>query len=97
MDTLMEDPVKLPCKHAARRSILVCIGSSIFTCMDAWMQHTGGTVIDRVTIERSLLDNEINPFSREPMTVDDLVPDDGLKQRIQKWVECRKSGVPFES
>ena len=61
------------------------------------MQRSGGTVIDRVTIERSLLDNEINPFSREPMTVDDLVPDDELKQRIKKWVECRKSGVPFES
>lgn len=68
MDTLMDDPVKLPC----------------------------GTVIDRVTIERSLLDNEINPFSREPMTTDDLVPDDELKARIQKWVAARKAGVPFE-
>jgi hypothetical protein len=57
---------------------------------------TGGTVIDRVTIERSLLDNEINPFSREPMTTDDLVPDDELKARIQKWVAARKAGVPFE-
>ena len=54
-------------------------------------------MIDRVTIERSLLDNEINPFSREPMTVEDLVPDDELRQRIHKWKECRKSGVPFES
>ena len=57
---------------------------------------TGGTIIDRVTIERSLLDNEINPFSREPMTADDLVPDDELKQRIQEWVASRKSGVSSE-
>ena len=43
----------------------------------------GGTTIDRVTIERSLLDNEINPFSRDPLTKDELVPNDELRGRIE--------------
>ncbi len=45
----------------------------------------GGTTIDRVTIERSLLDNEINPFSRDPLTKDELVPNDELRGRIEAW------------
>lgn len=131
MDTLMNDPVNLPCKkHTRMPSIftLICLECSQMGAHDGCVglcQRSGGTTIDRVTIERSLLDNEINPFSREPMTVDDLVPNgastiflfvarclatlaahvcntlarvpaDALKERIFKWVECRKAGVPFD-
>eukprot|EP01047_Picozoa_sp_COSAG01_P059098 COSAG01_NODE_7051_length_3376_cov_1.845896_2_plen_75_part_00 len=51
-----------------------------------------GTIVDRVTIERSLLDSEINPFSREPMTVEDLVPNTELKGQIQEWIASRRKG-----
>jgi ubiquitin conjugation factor E4 B len=51
-----------------------------------------GTIVDRVTIERSLLDSEINPFSREPMTVGDLVPNTELKGQIQEWIASRRKG-----
>ena len=53
-----------------------------------------GNTIDRVTIERSLLDSEINPFSREPLTVADLVPNDALKKRIEDWANNRRRGGP---
>ena len=53
-----------------------------------------GNTIDRVTIERSLLDDEKNPFSREPLTVADLVPNDALKKRIEDWANNRRRGGP---
>lgn len=37
MDTLMEDPVKLPCKHTARRSILVVCYALAPAYSHAWM------------------------------------------------------------
>jgi len=43
-----------------------------------------------------LLDNGLNPFSRAPMTKEELVPDDALRARIQRWKRCRAHGVPFE-
>ena len=75
---LMEDPVDLPCKDCShyRRWGWFALHVTV---------RPGGTTIDRVTIERSLLDNEINPFSRDPLTKDELVPNDELRGRIEAW------------
>eukprot|EP00210_Caulerpa_lentillifera_P004213 g4018.t1 len=48
-------------------------------------------VVDRETIERTLLTNPTDPFSRAPLTVDMLKPDTVLKEKIRKWTMDDKS------
>merc|ERR1712083_261436 len=44
-------------------------------------------VMDRKVIERHLMNNPNNPFNREPLTKDDLVPDVQLKEEIDQWIK----------
>jgi hypothetical protein len=46
----------------------------------------GLQVVDRVSITRALLNDELDPFNREKLTVDMLVPQPQLKARIQVGV-----------
>jgi len=48
-------------------------------------------VMDRKNIQRHLLNDKTDPFSRVPMTEADLVPDLKLKQKIQEWVKEKTS------
>ena len=51
-----------------------------------------GIVMERSIIERHLLNSSTDPFSRLPLTAEQLVPNIALKERIQAW--CReKKGV----
>ncbi|KAH8677580.1 ubiquitin elongating factor core-domain-containing protein [Xylariales sp. PMI_506] len=42
-------------------------------------------VVDRSTIVQQLLANPLDPFTRAPMTIDDVIPDDNLRQKIEAW------------
>ncbi|KAK8134385.1 hypothetical protein PG984_006397 [Apiospora sp. TS-2023a] len=42
-------------------------------------------VVDRTTIVQQLLSNPLDPFTRQPMTIDDVVPDDTLRARVDEW------------
>ncbi|KAJ0124691.1 ubiquitin elongating factor core [Diaporthe amygdali] len=42
-------------------------------------------VVDRSTIIQHLLSDEKDPFTRQPMTIDDVVPADDLRQQIEAW------------
>ncbi|KAI0384620.1 ubiquitin conjugation factor E4 [Hypomontagnella monticulosa] len=42
-------------------------------------------IVDRSTIVQQLLSNPLDPFTRSPMTIDDVVPADELRTRIQEW------------
>ena len=44
-----------------------------------------GHVVDRSVIQRHLLSDENDPFSRAKLTVDMLVPDAELKEKIDEW------------
>jgi ubiquitin conjugation factor E4 B len=44
-----------------------------------------GTVVDRATIEQHLLNSHTDPFSRAQLTIEMVVPQPELKQRIQAW------------
>merc|ERR1712154_22287 len=44
-------------------------------------------VMDRKIIERHLMNNPNNPFNREPLTKNDLIPDTELKNEIDEWVK----------
>eukprot|EP00967_Tisochrysis_lutea_P025229 scaffold29051_cov28-Tisochrysis_lutea.AAC.4 len=49
-----------------------------------------GTVIDRPTICRHLLSDETDPFTRQRLTVEMLVPDEDMKKRIEEFRLSRK-------
>jgi ubiquitin conjugation factor E4 B len=42
-------------------------------------------VVDRSTIVQHLLSDPKDPYTRQPMTVDDVVPDAELKAKIETW------------
>ena len=48
-------------------------------------------ILDRSTIVQHLLSDPKDPYTRQPMTIDDVVPDDALRERIEKWKEERRS------
>jgi ubiquitin conjugation factor E4 B len=44
-------------------------------------------IVDRSTIVQHLLSDPIDPFTRQPMTIDDVVPVTELREEIEKWRE----------
>ncbi|QLI67307.1 Ubiquitin conjugation factor E4 [Metarhizium brunneum] len=46
-------------------------------------------IVDRSTIVQHLLSDAKDPFTRQPMTIDDAIPQTELKERIGKWREER--------
>uniref|UniRef100_A0A2M4B9X5 Ubiquitin conjugation factor E4 B n=2 Tax=Anopheles marajoara TaxID=58244 RepID=A0A2M4B9X5_9DIPT len=46
-----------------------------------------GTIMDRAIITRHLLNSSTDPFNRQPLTEDMLVPATELKDRIQQWIK----------
>jgi len=52
---------------------------------------TSGQVLDRATIQRHLLSEHRDPFSRALLTVDMLEPNTELKEKIEAWVTEQKS------
>lgn len=46
-------------------------------------------VVDRSTISRHLLSDQFDPFCRMPLTMDQVIPNDELKARIDAWIKER--------
>ena len=42
-------------------------------------------IVDRSTIVQHLLSDPKDPFTRQPMTIDDAIPQTDLKEKIEKW------------
>ncbi|KAI0854035.1 ubiquitin conjugation factor E4 [Daldinia vernicosa] len=42
-------------------------------------------IVDRSTIVQQLLSNPLDPFTRKPMTIDDVTPANDLRARIEEW------------
>ena len=49
------------------------------------MELPSGLSVDRASIMRHLLSNTTDPFSRQPLTVEQLKPNDSLRAQIQAW------------
>ena len=47
-------------------------------------------IVDRSTIARHLLSDQTDPFTRAPLTMDQVEPLDELKNEIQKWMEEKR-------
>lgn len=50
-----------------------------------------GHFVDRSTITQHLLNDPIDPFNREPMTIDDLKPAVELKVKIDNWLQEKRA------
>jgi ubiquitin conjugation factor E4 B len=58
----------------------------MFTIMnDPVTLPTSNMTVDRAVITRHLLTDETDPFNRQPLTIDQLQPNDALRQRIEEW------------
>jgi ubiquitin conjugation factor E4 B len=48
-------------------------------------------IVDRSTIKQHLLSDAHDPFNRQPLNMEDVVPDTDLKMRIEAWKRSRLS------
>ena len=50
-----------------------------------------GHYVDRSTITQHLLNDPIDPFNREEMTIEDVKPATELKEKMTKWIEAKRA------
>jgi len=53
---------------------------------------TSKVTIDRQTIKVHLLSVHTDPFNREPLAIEDVIPNTELKEQIDEWVRERRAG-----
>lgn len=70
--------------------------------LDAIMSHLmsdpvrlphSGQIVDRSTISRHLLSDQIDPFTRAPLTMEMVEPLPDLKKAIESWMEEKRSKI----
>ena len=49
-----------------------------------------GQIVDRPTIARHLLSDQNDPFTRSPLTLDMVIPETELKERISAWMASKR-------
>lgn len=47
--------------------------------------------VDRQTIARHLLSDQIDPFNRQPLTMEEVVPNTDLKTKITRWLQEKRT------
>ncbi len=63
----------------------------IFSFMKDPVILPSGNFVDRSTITQHLLNDPIDPFNREPMTIDDIKPAVELKAKIDAWLDEQRA------
>lgn len=59
--------------------------------VDPVLLPSSRTIVDRSTIAQHLLNEETDPFNRQPLTSKELIPETALKEKIKAWIlEKRK-------
>ncbi len=48
--------------------------------------------VDRASITRHLLSNSTDPFSKQPLSADQLIANSELKSRIEAWKLQQRTG-----
>lgn len=61
------------------------------TLMKEPVQLPSGVVVDRPVIVRHLLNSNIDPFSRQPLSLDMLVPQPELQRQIEEWRRTKQA------
>lgn len=49
--------------------------------------------VDRTTVRGMLLSDPIDPFNRTPLTIEEVIPNDALREEIQAWKAARLAEV----
>lgn len=63
----------------------------MFTLMkDPVLLPTSGKTMERTSITQHLLNDQSDPFTRAPLTINDLVPNTELKATINAWVTAQR-------
>ncbi|CAF4502144.1 unnamed protein product, partial [Rotaria sp. Silwood2] len=57
--------------------------------VDPVMLPSSRQIIDRSTIARHLLSDQTDPFNRNPLRMQDVIPQSELKQEIEQWKMSR--------
>ncbi|CAF3853159.1 unnamed protein product [Rotaria sp. Silwood1] len=58
--------------------------------VDPVMLPTSRQIIDRATIARHLLNDQTDPFNRNPLHMQDVIPQTELKETIEQWKASRR-------
>ncbi|KAA0701456.1 Ubiquitin conjugation factor E4 A [Triplophysa tibetana] len=58
--------------------------------LDPVLLPSSNVTVDRSTIARHLLSDQTDPFNRSPLTMDQIRPNEELKQQIMKWLAEHK-------
>jgi len=67
------------------------LDAMMFTLMkDPVILPSSKQVVDRATIARHLLSSQTDPFNREPLTMELVLPDNDLKDKIDAWWEAKR-------
>merc|ERR1712001_216735 len=53
--------------------------------MDPVRLPNSGQIVDRSTIARHILSDQNDPFTRSPLTLDMVIPETELRNRIDNW------------
>jgi ubiquitin conjugation factor E4 B len=59
--------------------------------IDPVILPTSNTVVDRATIQQHLLNDPTDPFNRKPLSIDDVVPAEELKEKMKVWLDAKRS------
>uniref|UniRef100_A0A3Q3IRH7 Ubiquitin conjugation factor E4 A n=1 Tax=Monopterus albus TaxID=43700 RepID=A0A3Q3IRH7_MONAL len=58
--------------------------------LDPVLLPSSNVTVDRSTIARHLLSDQTDPFNRSPLTMDQIRPNEELKQQILRWLDKHK-------
>lgn len=64
--------------------------------MDPVILPSSKVSVDRSTIARHLLSDQSDPFNRSPLTMDQVMPDEELKKKVQEWIRERREAYRAE-
>lgn len=63
--------------------------------LDPVILPSSNVTVDRTTIARHLLSDQTDPFNRSPLTMDQIRPNEELKQQILQWLDNHKKSSQF--
>ncbi|XP_077578234.1 ubiquitin conjugation factor E4 A isoform X2 [Stigmatopora nigra] len=58
--------------------------------LDPVLLPSSNVTVDRTTIARHLLSDQTDPFNRSPLTMDQIRPNEELRQQISQWLDKHK-------
>ncbi|KAL4221583.1 Ubiquitin conjugation factor E4 B [Mactra antiquata] len=61
------------------------------TLMKDPVELPSGNIVDRPIIVRHLLNSQTDPFNRQPLSEEELIPRDDIKQKIMAWIKEKEN------